>query len=266
LTEIFFAILQNSRGWNAAALALGAFLFYVLAANAAWRIANASQSDLAKKIHAFSAQRGARALYQLARLVFYLGLPFAALYLGWIDLRSIGLSMLDWAEGMRWAIVILLAAWLVLMLIWLPYLRATLDVPAVSGTQPSFARRMVELIYMQAHWMFYRAAAITIFTGVLTDALYWGAVLGLGMTCVEALLDPRVRARLGTIAAADSFIWNLGQAFLNTLAFLATQNLLLGVMIQFLLELTVPHLRPARAAPRTLAGAPRTPQVNNAHE
>lgn len=265
MTEIFLAILQNTRGWNAAALALGAFVFYVLYTNATWRIANASQSNLAQKLRALSARRSNRALYQLARLAYYLGLPFAALYLGWIDLRSIGLSVLDWAEGMRWAIVILLAAWLVLTLIWLPYLRATIDIPAAPGTQLSFARRMVELIYMQAHWTFYRAAAITIFTGILTDAFYWGAVAGLGLTCSEALLDPRLRARLKSIATADSPIWSFGQAFINALAFLATQNLLLGLMIQFLLELTVPHLRPTRAVPRNLPAPPQA-QVNPAPE
>ncbi len=258
LTETLRAILQNSYGWNAALVALGAFIVSTLGANVAWFITKAPQAPFAQTVRAWAAQRGLRALYQLARLAFYLGLPFLALYFGWIDLRAIGLGALDWAEGMRWAIVILLAAWLLLMLIWLPYLRATADVPA-SDAQFSFARRMVEMIYMQAHWTLYRGAAITLLTGVVTDALlYWGALIGLGLTCLEALLDPRVRARLGHIGAADVAIWNLGQAFINALAFLATHNLWLGLMIQFLLELTVPHLRSTRAAPKPFAAAPKS--------
>ncbi|MDL1895698.1 hypothetical protein FBQ82_05460 [Anaerolineae bacterium CFX7] len=252
LTETLLAIVQNSRGWNVALLALSAFVASTLGANLSWRIANAPQGQFAQTARAWAAQRGMRALYQTARLAFYLGLPFMALYLGWMDLRSIGLGALDWAEGMRWAIVILLAAWLLLMLIWLPYLRATADVPA-SDAQFSFARRMVEMIYMQAHWMFYRGAAITLLTGVVTDAFYWGAIIGLGLTCLEAALDPRLGARLQHIGAADGAIWNLGQAFLNALAFLATHNLGLGLLIQFLLEVTVPHLRSTRAAPRKFA-------------
>jgi hypothetical protein len=266
LGETLLAILQNSRGWNAALLALGAFAIYVIGTNTAWRVGNAPESGMAKTMRAWSAKRGVRALYQLVRLAYYLGLPFAALYLGWIDLRSVGLGALDWAEGMRWAIVILLAAWLLLMLIWLPYLRATMDVPAVAGAQASFPRRMVEMIYMQAHWIFYRAAAITLFTGVLTDAFYWGAVAGLGLTSVEALLDPRLRARLQSIGTADSLIWNFGQAFINAVGFLATHNLFLGLMIQFLLELTVPHLRAARAVSRNLPAAPKSSPANPAHK
>lgn len=266
LTETLLAVLQNSRGQAAALLALGAFALYVIGTNAAWRVANAPQSATARTMRAWSGKRGVRALYQLFRLAYYLGLLFAALYFGFVDLRSVGLGVLDWAEGMRWAIVILLAAWLLLMLIWLPYLRATLDVPAVPGIRASFPRRMVEMIYMQAHWTLYRAAAITLLTGVLPDAFYWGAVAGLGLTSVEALLDPRLRARLQSIGAADSIVWNFGQAFINAVAFLATHNLFLGLMIQFLLELTVPHLRPARVLPRPLPVAPKSSPANPAQE
>jgi hypothetical protein len=259
LLETLFAALANSRGWNAVALALASFAVYVIAANVAWRIAQGSHATAAKQLQQWSAQRAARALYQIVRLAFYLGVPFVALYLGWIDLRSIGLGLLDWAEGARWAIVILLAAWLLLMIVWLPYLRATLSMPAPSETQHSFARRLVELIYMQAHWAFYRAAAIVFLTGILPDAFYWGAVAGLGLVCVEAFLNPRVRAQLTRIGAADQLIWNASQAFINTLAFLVTRNLPLLMLIHFLLELTVPHLRPTRLSPR--AGAPPPPNA-----
>lgn len=265
LSETLLAVLQNSRGWNAALLALSAFVLYVLGANIAGRIARAPESALGRTARVWSARRGVRVAYQLARIAFYLGLPFVALYFGWIDLRSVGLGVLDWAEGMRWAIVIALAAWLLLMVIWLPYLRATLDVRAPE-TQPSFARRMVEMLYMQAHWTLYRAAAITLFTGVLTDAFYWGTVAGLGLTCAAALLNPQLRARLGSIASADLDIWNFGQAFINALAFLATRNLLLGLLIQFLLEITVPHLRPARAAPHNVTYTRQTAPTHPASE
>jgi hypothetical protein len=259
LLETLFAILQNSRGYNAVALALASFALYVLAANVAWRIAQGAQATAAKQLQKYSASRGARGLYQMVRLAFYLGVPFVALDLGWIDMRSIGLSLLDWAEGARWAIIILLAAWLLLMIVWLPYLRATLRIPAPPETQQSFARRWVELIYMQAHWMFYRAAVIVLLTGILPDAFYWGAVVGLGLVCVEALLNPRVRAQLTRIGTADNLIWNMGQAFINTLAFFVTRNLPLLILIHFLLELTVPHLRPTRLPPR--AGVPPPPNA-----
>jgi len=196
-----------------------------------------------------------RAAFQFLRLVFYIGIPFFALFIGWLDLRVVGLGLLDWAEGVRWAIVILLAAWLLLMVIWLPYLRATAAVPAPPGVPHSFPRRLVEIIYMQAHWMFYRAAAITLFSGVIPDAFYWGAVFGFGLVTLEAFADPRVREQLTQVGGADIHIWNLGQAILNTLAFVVTRNLIMLFLIQFALEFTVPHLRPG-AQPRRVPGLP----------
>lgn len=255
--ETVLAILGNSRGWNATALALSSCALYILAANVAWYIAHAPNSA-ADRLRSLAAARGVRALYELVRLAFYLGIPFAALYFGWIDLRSIGLEQLDWAEGTRWAIVILLAAWLLLMLIWLPYLRATLDVFASPETQHSFPRRLVELIYMQAHWAFYRAAAIVLITGALPDSLYWGAAVGLAVTCLEAFLNPRLRALLVHIGEADRVVWSMGQAFINALAFLVSRNLYLLALIQFLLELTVPHLRALREPQRASVPIPPT--------
>jgi len=256
--EILFAILENSRGWNAMALALGSFVLYVAAANLAWQIANAPTSAAAQHLRSLAARRGALALYQSARLAYYIGIPFVALYFGWIDLRAFGLGVqdLDWADGTRWAIVILLAAWLLLMLIWFPYLRATLAVPATPETQHTFARRLVELIYMQAHWAFYRAAVIVLLTGMLPNPLYWGAAVGLGLILLEAFLNPRVRARLGRVGEADALVWGMGQAFINALAFLVTRNLMLLALIHFLLELTVPHLRPMREPQRAAVPPP----------
>lgn len=236
-------------------MALVCFAIHALAANIAWRVTNAPDSNLAQQLRQASEQWFARAAFQFLRLVFYIGIPFIALYIGWLDLRVVGLGLLDWAEGVRWAIVILLAAWLLLMIIWLPYLRATARVPAPPGTTLSFPRRLVEIIYMQAHWMFYRAAAITLFSGVIPDAFYWGAVFGFGLIALEAFADPRVREQLTHVGSADIHIWNLGQAVLNTLGFVVTRNLIMLVLIQLALEFTVPHLR-ASAAPRRVPGLP----------
>ncbi len=257
LLDTVTQIIGNPRGRNAAILALLSFAIYVITANVIWRIEQNPASRAAKTLQHLKSNRPLQAGYALVRLAYYLVIPFAAFFLGWIDLRSIGLGALDWAEGARWAIVILLAAWLLLMVVWLPYLRATIDIPAAPETQQTWARRFVEIIYMQAHWAFYRAAAITLLTGVIADSLYWGTVVGLSFVGLEAFLNPRLRSQLVRLGAADHVIWNMGQAFINALAFLVTRNLLLLVVIHFLLEISIPHTRSARPASR--AGAPPPP-------
>jgi len=243
LLESLLSLIETSRGGNAAALALVSAVFYMLIANFAWRMAHTppTASDAGRR--ATFEQPRMRALYELLRLGYYVGMPFLALYLGWIDLRSVGLGWLDWADGVRYAIVILLAAWLLLIIIWLPYLRVTANIYARPSALQSFPRRIVEMIYMQAHWAFYRAAAIIFLNGVIADSYYWGSVLSLGLVLLEAFANPQIRQQLLRVGEADRIVWNAGQAVLNTLGFLGTRNLLLLVLIQFALELTVPHLR-----------------------
>lgn len=250
MIDTLFTLADNSHGWDAAIAALVSAAIYILATNTGWAVAAAPNSMLARRARAARQSPTARLMYEIVRLGFYLGVPFFALYLGWIDLRSVGLAQLDWADGIRWAIVLLLAAWLLLMVIWLPYLRATADVPAESDHQASFARRIVELVYMQAHWAFYRAAAIVFLTGIVPDVFYWGAALGLGLVMFEGFANPSIRRQLTRVGGADSVVWTAGQAALNAFAFLVTRNLSLLVIIHLILELTVPHLRAPLASTR----------------
>ncbi|TAH49637.1 MAG: hypothetical protein EYC68_17140 [Chloroflexota bacterium] len=256
MIENWIRVFETSRGWDAAILALVSVALFIAASNVKWSITRAPNSSLNQQLTRAAAQPVIRALFEIVRLLYYIGIPFAALYFGWIDLRAFGLVISDWAEGVRWAIVIFLAAWLLLMVVWLPYLRATADVYATPATQFSFPRRLVELIYMQAHWAFYRAAAIVFLTSSIPDAYYWGAVVGLGLTAIEALASPRIRERLTRIGEADGIVWNAGQAVINALGFVVTRNLYLLILIHFLLELSVPHLR-AQARERTLTSPTR---------
>lgn len=258
LLETLLSLLESGRGLNAAILTIVSCLIYAVGSNLAARPFFTQRLGAIETSNRLIPRTTWGVVLELARFGFYVGIPFIALYLGWIDVRAMGLNwrLIDWAEGMRWAIVILLAAWLLLMVIWLPYLRATADVFAPAGANFSFARRLVELIYMQAHWAFYRAAAIVLLTNILPDSLYWGSAIGFGLICLEAFTNPQIRKHLGQLGAADGVVWNLGQAILNTLTFIVTRNFYLLGLIQFLLELTVPHLRAARAPRSTIVPLP----------
>lgn len=252
MIETILSLVESSRGLYAFVWALVSFLIYALVSNLA------ALPDIAARLGALETSRGLvpktaqGVVFELARFGFYIGLPFIALFLGWMDIRVMGLGMPNWAEGLQWAIILLLAAWLILMVIWLPYLRATADVAVAPNSTRSFPRRLVELIYMQFHWAFYRGAAISLLTGILPDAGYWGTAIGLGMVYAEALTNPRIRQHLNRLGEADAVVWSAGQAVINALGFLVTLNFYLLVMIHFLLELTVPHLRaaPPERSPR----------------
>lgn len=239
-------ILQNEPSLYAAALVLASLVIFVIASNLAWRSQNSPNSALSQRIAIAGQNQLVRMSYELARIVYYLGFPFLALYLGWIDVRALGLSNLDWADGIRWAIVITLAAWILLMFIWVPYLRATADVLAPERLrQLTPPRRIVEIIYMQAHWAFYRAAAIMIFVSAMADerAFYWGTCIGLGLILIESWADPRVRRSLLSVGEADRTLWNTGKAIMNAVGFVVTRNIWLLVLMDLAIEFTVPHMR-----------------------
>jgi hypothetical protein len=230
----------------------------VLGANLAWRYQFATEGKIAQQLRRAARSPLARALYEILRLFYYLGLPYAALLLGWLDVRALGLGFLDWSNGLRWMIVLSLATWSMLMFVWVPYLRATAGLPVAATTAAaSWSRRIVEVAYMQGHWAFYRAVCILLLRNFLQDDLtvYWGAAAGIALTFLEAWADPRVRRHVARVGEGELALWSAGQAIINAVGFVLTRNVWVLALIHFALEFSVPHLRAAPAAARSPAQA-----------
>jgi hypothetical protein len=250
VNELWQAFAQGEPRALAAALVAVSMLLYIAGSNLAWFYRTRPEGGFAGRIRSRAASPYVRALYELGRLVYYVGVPYVALILGWVDLRALGLGYLDWADGLRWTIVLALATWSLLMFVWVPYLRATSNIPVRLNSEVlSWSRRAVEVIYMQAHWAFYRAACILILISFFKDdvAVYWGTSAGLALIFLEAWADPRVRRSLTHVGQGELALWSAGQAIINTVGFVLTRNVWLLALIQLTLEFTVPHLR---AVPR----------------
>ena len=188
--------------------------------------------------------------FEFVRLVFYVAPLYVALYFGWIDLRSVGLGPvgaegLNWGEGLRWWLIIAVGTWGFLMLIWMPYLRATekINKRFTAGELTRVPRRLFEVVLMQAHWAFYRGAFALLLVRVTPLYVYWGAVVGLGLTFLEVWSDPRVRRQFMNVGQVEWGAWNAGLAVISAIAYLLTLNLWLVVILHFALEFSVPHLR-----------------------
>jgi hypothetical protein len=150
------AIARGDPRMLSASLVIGSMLLYFVGANLAspYRVTPGGRGS--RLLGPLAGSSSSRAVYEIWRLVYYVGLPYVALYLGWVDLRAMGLGFLDWARGLRWAIVLGLASWSLLMFVWVPYLRAAVKMPITLDPQGlSWSRRVVEVVYMQAHWAFY---------------------------------------------------------------------------------------------------------------
>ncbi len=246
MNQLFQAFERGDPRALSATLVLASIMLHLLGSNLAWQYRAVPHSPLARWIRQLALSTFSRAVYEVLRLLYYIAVPFGALLFGWVDIRAMGLGYLDWADGLRWTIVLALAAWSLLMFVWVPYLRATSGVPVRfrSETQ-SWARRVVEVVYMQAHWAFYRAACILILANFLNDdmAVYWGTSAGIALVLIEAWADPRVRRQIAQVGEGELALWSAGQGIINTVGFVLTRNVWLLALLHLTLEFSVPHLR-----------------------
>jgi len=177
-------------------------------------------------------------LRQLARLLYYIGLPFCALTLGHAAVgRSLGLQSLpsspdlaaawaDWARDLSWAVGLGLAAWSVLAVGWLAVRRAG-GGPEPIASHASTWVLLREAAFHEVHWSFYRNAPSVVL------GLYWGAWAGLGLVALEAALNPWWRGDLGEASRAPAALVRAGLAALSATLCLQTENLWLAVLVHW---------------------------------
>jgi hypothetical protein len=212
---------------------LGSVLAYGLATNALWILRSRDWLPAPYT----------EGLVQIARFLFYLGIPYLALG-GWPrqpfqglllpgDMGLVGIGGRwppnRWLEAAGTAIGFGLLACLLLALAWAlanRQGRAGMDAPRFRFPRRPWWIIPIDTLYLQVHWAFYRAAL-----AVLLEDLYKGVFLGLGLVYLEWSLNPYWRRgwRAGTQAAAQ---WlQAALALVTALIFLYTRNawLCLGV-------------------------------------
>jgi hypothetical protein len=106
---------------------------------------------------------------------------------------------------------------------------------------------VLEPVYLQVHWAFYRAAPL-VWLGPAGVA--WAAFLGAAIVAVEMALDPRTWAALRTPDRATRPLLNGALCWLSALGFAAAQNgWLLLIMHMLLAWLSDHRLGPVATTP-----------------
>lgn len=182
-------------------------------------------------------------LIHLARLAYYLGLPYISLRAGLIPPRAFGLADLT-AADIPVSVVLAFAA---LFLLSLGRRSDPLSGPAVFPAH--WAERLLEVLYLQFHWALYRGAFI-VWTG---QDFYTGSLLGVVLVCAESLLDPRVRRALlhgssdtAGVVAGWTVVFTLG------IVFFFARTLWLLVPLHAVIQLGAGW---ARAHPHSVSGS-----------
>jgi hypothetical protein len=180
-------------------------------------------------------------LLQVGRLLYYIGLPFAALIWGRdaVVERLLGLQPLDgnwadWAGDASWAVALGLAAWAVLAVGWWAVRRAG-GGPRPTGADASAWTFLREAAFHEVHWAFYRNAPV-VALGMAWDVdlgTYWGTWAGLALAALEAALDPRWRANLRDAERAPATLVRAALAVLSAVFYLQTTNIWLAVLVHW---------------------------------
>lgn len=206
-------------------------------------------------------------LLQLARFLYYIGGPFAALLWGRdaVVERPFGLMPLPlllgsplspaerlqlWMEGVRgvgWTVLLGAITWAVLAVIWGAAdrpnggetLRLPLSVPAA----------LREAFFQETHWMFYRNGPAVVL------GPYWGAWMGLGIVALEAILNPWWREALREPEKRPLTLVRAGMAVLSTAFYLQAANLWLSILLHAGVTGGLAGWAAARARRKSLSGA-----------
>ncbi len=172
-----------------------------------------------------------RAIGELLRWIFYLGLPYTALVLGYDTVRALGIWNIDWIGTLVYAGILAAGMAIVFLWVWRPFAQAQ-HPHTIDESRWGWPRHVVETIYQEAHWAFYRSGPIL----WLGDA-YWGSFVGLALVLIEGWSNPEVRENAHDISRADAPLWTGSLAVMSTVVFVFTQNAWYALAIHALLDL-----------------------------
>jgi len=249
--SILGAAPRDAWVWLAASLGLAIFWSHLVWVFHPWVKRERPSEDFGsleeKTVYRIATWRFAPALLQVARLLYYIGLPAAALFWGRDALigRFLGLqplvlplppgtehtallsaNWLDWLHDFGWAAALGLASGGLLLLAGLAHRRALPTRGDVGPARnPSFWETVREAAYHETHWAFYRNGPMVAF------GLYWGIWVGLALVALEALADPIWRIGLSDPGRVAPQLLRASLAMVSSLLFLQTQNLWLAIAV-----------------------------------
>jgi hypothetical protein len=201
---------------------LGSVLVYAFGTNLLWLIHTRDLRSLY-----------VRSLAQIGRFLFFVGIPYLALggwprppFQGLLSLEELGLvgpSALwpanRWLEAAGTGLGMGLIAVIFLVLAWNSAHR-TGDGPGTRLPSPSWWALLVDVLYLQVHWAFYRSAVAT-----LLEDDYAGIFLGLVLIYLEWSLNPAWRHGWRSPSQAPGQWLHAALALVTAILFLLTRNL-----------------------------------------
>lgn len=227
LLEFLYSL--EPRAALAGALLLSIAL-YALAANIGWTAIAPRGVRFGRLVGWARRFRLSAAIFELARWLYYIGLPWATLMLGYNTMRALGVWNLDWFQNWWVALIVIAGGAMIFNWVWKPYAQSE-HPEAVDLTRWNGARQILEAIYQEFHWAFYRSGPI-----LWLGDYYWGSFIGLSLNLIEGWSNPAVRANIRDITRADAPLWAGSLAIITVLVFYYTQNTWYCILVHLALN------------------------------
>jgi len=219
---------------------------YALGADIAWHYRRLRPGRLGQWAGAIKKWPYRHWLLEVARFLYYIGIPYTALLRGVALPRLMGLAELDWVKGIGLGTALGGGTFLMLALIWWWYARAIAALPlsargrrgaSLGDDSTNGWILLQEAIYLETHWAFYRSAAI-----LLLDNHYAGAFLGFLLITLEWSINPAWRRDLSLPWRSVNTLARWSMAFATTIIFLFVRNLWLLVPLHWSIEVAYRRL------------------------
>lgn len=186
-------------------------------------------------------------LFQALRFTYYLCIPFAALTRGvtspvLMGIWAMGWFEISWFEDIALGTVLGLGTLILLLWGWRHYLQATAEIGHWQQRRPFLAQVgalltpwgwgliLLEVLYLETHWAFYRGAAIRLLGG------YYGAFVSLLVILIEWWLNPEIRRNLGMTYQRGETMTTAATALSITIIYYFTSNLWLCMAVHLAIQ------------------------------
>jgi hypothetical protein len=205
---------------------LASVAVYALAGNGLWLASRASGS--AGRLNALLRSRPGQLLLWLTRLLWLILPGYAALLLGLLSPRVMGLSQIELGWGLGRGLIFAVGALAVLLAAGLSYRRAH-AVPAPYQTL-SHGIALTTLLVMEAgalqwQWAFYRSAMIDLLAGAAAPTpIYWGTWLAAGLLGVQGALNAWLWHDLRTPGLAERRVLRAALLGATSVLYLLSRN------------------------------------------
>ncbi len=242
LIEALFDYRADLILWTLSSVAI-----YALSVNLLHFLRSPSSGRLGHSMRTFERWPHSFWLFQALRFIYYLCIPYAALTRGVTNPVLMGMWAMrwfeiSWFEDVALGTVLGLGTLILILWAWRHYLQATAEIGHSQQSRPflpqvralltpwGWGLILLEVLYLETHWAFYRGAAIRL----LGD--YYGAFASLLVILTEWWLNPEIRRNLGMMYQRGETMTTAATALSITVTYYFTSNLWLCLAVHLAIQ------------------------------